>query len=271
MKIKKLYYLLALFIIGAISPDNCLCELQFSLNQSSFAWEIVKNDYSEFYSINRLIRMGIFTGGAGILANTSMDETLRDQQAYTRDQNSNDDGISTQKSFGEGIYLIPFCLAASMSDQLFNLTPAFTKSPIAKWGERTARSYLVGGPLVLTMQRLIGSSRPGENEKSSKWQPFKDSNGVSGHAFIGAVPFMHLARMNKRNKFFKYFFYLASTATAIFRVKDDQHYISQAFLGWYYAWEAADAIDDLEKKESAFNIKPLVGFESYGIKFSYRW
>ena len=40
---------------------------------------------------------------------------------------------------------------------------------------------------MLLMQRVTGASRAGESDSGSHWRPFHDSNGVSGHAFMGAV------------------------------------------------------------------------------------
>jgi hypothetical protein len=49
---------------------------------------------------------------------------------------------------------------------------------------------VVGAPPLYVMQQVTGSSRPGEGSAGSHWHFLNDNNGVSGHAFIGAVPFL---------------------------------------------------------------------------------
>ncbi len=67
-------------------------------------------------------------------------------------------------------------------------------------GVYASRAYLVGAPAMLLMQNVTGGSRPEEMDHGSKWDPFHDDNGVSGHAFMGAVPFLTLANMYDDNK-----------------------------------------------------------------------
>ena len=42
-----------------------------------------------------------------------------------------------------------------------------------------------------------GASRPADGQ-GSHWHMFNDNNGVSGHAFIGAIPFLAAAEMVER-------------------------------------------------------------------------
>ncbi|MEZ6069860.1 MAG: hypothetical protein R3C10_06170 [Pirellulales bacterium] len=93
---------------------------------------------------------------------------------------------------------------------------------------------------MLALQAVTGASRPGESTSESHWKPFDDNNGVSGHAFMGAIPFMSAAKMTD-NIWFKGALYAASALPAMSRVSDDDHYFSQAFLGWWMAYMAASA------------------------------
>src|SRR5204862_2978155 len=95
---------------------------------------------------------------------------------------------------------------------------------------------------MLLMQRVTGGSRPGENPWGSHWNFFKDSNGVSGDAFIGGVAFITAAKMSD-NLFLKTGFYALSVMPALGRVNDDAHYTSQAFLGYFLAYMACSAVD----------------------------
>ena len=66
---------------------------------------------------------------------------------------------------------------------------------LGEWGDRSLRGVLLGTPPLLITQRLLGGSRPGENREASEWQPFEDNNAVSGHAFMGAIPFLTAMQM----------------------------------------------------------------------------
>lgn len=230
-------------------------------------WADVKQDYNEFYSADRLIRMGmIFTGGA-IFAHTDIDQNFQDNNKYNIF--SVDDSYSV-KQFGEGKYLIPLSLISAGISSYLNDGSELTG--IGKWGERTARAYFVGGPLVLTTQWLTGASRPSEAPYKSDWKPLNDANGVSGHAFIGSVPFLTIAYMNKDNAFIKYSAYAASTLAALSRINDDRHYLSQAILGWYLGWESVDSVYSVESnKKNKVKIQPMAGVDSYGLQLSFNW
>ncbi len=108
-------------------------------------------------------------------------------------------------------------------------------------------AYLVGGPANLAMQRITGGSSPGESSDSSHWRPFNDDNGVSGHAFIGAVPFLTLAGMSD-SKFSVYLSYAASTLAGLSRINDNAHFPSQVFLGWFMAFEATGSVRESDKQ-----------------------
>jgi hypothetical protein len=56
-----------------------------------------------------------------------------------------------------------------------------------KWATRSLRTMLVGTPPLLVLQKVLGASRP--TEDNSRWHSFKDNNAVSGHSFMGVVPF----------------------------------------------------------------------------------
>lgn len=241
--------------------------ISFPVLSEQGVWADVKQDYDEFYSADRFIRMGIiFTGGA-ILANTDIDQNFQDNNKFNIF--SVDDSYSV-KQFGEGKYLIPLSLISAGISSYLNDGSELTG--IGKWGERTARAYFVGGPTVLATQWLTGASRPSEAPYKSDWKPLNDANGVSGHAFIGSVPFLTIAYMNKDNVFIKYSAYAASTLAALSRINDNQHYLSQAILGWYLGWESVDAVYSVDSKSNNnVHIQPMVGADSYGLQVSMQW
>lgn len=116
---------------------------------------------------------------------------------------------------------------------------------------------------MLFLQNAIGASRPKEDD--SNWRPFNDNNGVSGHSFMGAVPFITAAKMAD-NTYLKYFFYLGSMLTGWSRINDNSHYFSQAALGWWMAYLAADCGEkgDAEKKKVVIAPAPVAD----GVRFT---
>ena len=238
------------------------------LNISSVAVDTVVDDYKEFYSVTRLKRMGIVLGGGAVMAHTNVDQLFQKwSQSDVRSGGTND-AARVVKNFGEYRYLLPATLATAFIDNLFEGT-AYNRT-VGRWGKRTARAYLLGTPLLWASQSLIGASRP-EEHRGSKWRPFQDSNGVSGHAYVGAVPFLVMAGMSDDNRVLKSLFYAASTMTAISRINDNAHYLSQAALGWYLAWEAADTVLDRENREKSYAIRPMAVDDGYGISVGLNW
>ena len=99
---------------------------------------------------------------------------------------------------------------------------------------------------MLLLQRALGASRP--DEAGSHWQSFNDSNGVSGHSFMGAVPFLTAAEMID-NSYLKYTLYLGSTLAGLSRINDNDHYFSQAVLGWWIAYLSVNSTDRTDRRK----------------------
>jgi len=111
----------------------------------------------------------------------------------------------------------------------------------------------VGGPPALLWQHAIGASRPDEDD--SRWRPFEDNNGVSGHSFMGAVPFIAAAKMAE-NPSIRYSLYLGSMLCGWSRINDDRHYLSQAALGWWIAYLSVSCGERSEEREKDLIIRP---------------
>lgn len=171
----------------------------------------------------------------GLMANTSVDQSLRDlYQDKIRNENTN--FISkTTKLFGEGDIMIP--LMATLS----GFGSVLKNDELKDFGTNTLRAYLVGAPSMLLMQKITGGSRPDEISNASKWKFFKDENGVSGHAFMGSIPFLVLAK-STNNEYFSNFFKGISISTALSRINDDAHFPSQTLLGWYMGNIAVESV-----------------------------
>ena len=229
----------------------------------------VKDDYLEFYSRKRLLRMLAATGAGALMANTHIDQEIQDWYQHDARSSATDDLASVTKQFGEYKYVVPLLLVSGLAGHYLGESYDGAKG-VGAWGLRSMRAYLVGFPLQITAQYLTGASRPVEN-RGSDWRPFKDNNGVSGHAFIGAVPFLTLARMNDDNPYLKYFFYAASTLTGLSRINDNAHYFSQAVLGWYIAWEATGAVADRDREERRVSVGPALMGDTWGIEAAVNW
>lgn len=254
----KIYFLFIIFLIANTNLNADQLSNQ-DLEDYKSLREIIADDYLNFYSQDRLLRLGIGFGVGGIMANTNIDKNLQSwYQSNVRNHNT-DQVAKVSKLFGEGTIMIPVALLGSSLDYFY------PQNNVSKWGKKTCRVYLVGAPALLVMQRVTGGSRPGEADYNSRWHPFKDNNGVSGHAFMGAVPFLVLSNMYNDNHFIKYFTFLASFATAYSRVNDNAHYFSQALLGWYMAYESVGAVNDTDAHDS-FTVMPLMKKDYYGFQ-----
>lgn len=231
--------------------------------------ESVKRDHQRFYSRNRLLRLGVAFGSGAIMANTPADEEIQD---WYRDEvrgATTDDIGSAVKRFGEYKYMVPAAIGSAIIGSFIDFNDD-GRSLLGTWGKRATRAYLVGAPPLLLTQRLIGASRP-DAGKGSRWDPWKDDNGVSGHAFVGAVPFLTLGQMFDDNPAIKYLSYAASGIVAWSRINEDAHFTSQALLGWYLAWEASHAVFETDRNDTGLTLGPFLSGDGYGAALNLRW
>ncbi len=105
--------------------------------------------------------------------------------------------------------------------------------------------------------------------RGSYWRPFHNSHGASGDAFIGAVPFITAADMTD-NYFLKAAFFLGSAMVAFERVDVNQHYLSQAILGWSLGYMAATAVGKTEHDDRAVMFGPVVTPDLVGVGIDIR-
>jgi len=231
-----------------------------------FTMENLSKNSSQFYTSERLSRMGLGFLSMGLVANSSVDQKIQDwYQQDIRDEKT-DLWSKRAKRFGEGEYLLPLALLAG------GLCYRNRDLSVGRWGLNAAHAYLVGLPPMWTMQYMTGGSRPNESDDGdSHWQPTQDDNGVSGHAFVGAVPFLTLAKMANNQKPLQYLAYAMSVLTAWSRVNDNAHYTSQAILGWYMAYESVDAVFDRSSEADNLTVSPMVSQQSYGLVFRLKW
>ena len=224
--------------------------------------ETIEKDYENMYlSPPRLLRFGIAFGTGAVMANTHIDRNIQDWYQDHERTRGTDHVAKVAKFFGEGAAMIPVSIGAALLGD--KLGSADGDSPISRWGERTARAYLTGAPALLLTQWVTGGDRPDTGD--SRWKPFVHDHGVSGHAFIGAVPFITAGRLFEDNLLARYTLYAASALPAWSRINDNAHYASQAFLGWFLAWEAAGAVVQTDGKDRRVSLAPTITADGYGL------
>jgi len=224
--------------------------------------DTVYEDYRNFYSGENLGKLAIGLGVAGVLANTSADREIQNWYQESVRNKDTDNFSRVVKTFGEGMITIPLYLGAVLLGELAK--DIKLGSMTGEWGERSLRTLLVGAPPMLFLQIALGASRPEEDD--SHWRPFKDNNAVSGHGFMGAVPFIIAAKMTD-NPYLRYCLYLVSTLCGLSRINDNAHYFSQAALGWWMAYLAATSVD--RKRE--VTIAPAFIHNGIGVTVAFRF
>ena len=224
----------------------------------------VVSDHRHFYDLQsfRLLASGFLIGGA--IANTQLDQQLHDHFQVSVAGATSDDWsefLHADKELGNGRYTLPLFATAWALGASFEDSPLLVTS--GRWGERSLRSFLIGAPPLMLAQRLTGGSRPSEKDRDSRWLPFQDNNGVSGHAFMASLPFINAAKMT-HNRWLKASLYAGSLVGPLSRVNDDAHYPSQVALGWWMAFVAASAVDRTERSEGRMRFLPYVADGGYG-------
>ena len=227
----------------------------------------VRSDYENFYNWPGLQNLALGVAVAGVLANTSADQGFRDWyqgRVHTSDLTTIG---SYCKWLGEGEIVIPAFAGLAVVGAMTDNTPA--GGFLAEFAGRTTRGYLVGLPPLVLGQALLGSSRPGPDGDRSHWHPFQADNGISGHAFVGAVPFITAAKLTD-NVWVKGGLYGLSTVTGWSRIEHDQHYLSQVLLGWWMAYLACTAVDKPLDLEKPYALAPFVTPEGVGVNVVFR-
>lgn len=200
--------------------------------------------------------------GASVLANTSLDHDFRNWYQEDVRSESSDDFAQVWRRGGDGRYLVPAFGFMAFLGRKYEHT--LCGSVLGELGFRTERAYLVGTPSMLFLQYGLGAARPGESKYESRWTPFEECHGVSGHAFIGAVPFITAAQMTE-NPWLKTGLYACSLFPTWCRLDQDSHYLSQCWLGWWMAYLACRAVSNTERQFDQLTLMPVATPEMVGI------
>ena len=227
----------------------------------------VFRDYVNYYSRDTLGEFVVILAPAAVFANTDFDADVGNwYQEHVRSNDTNR-AADVFRPLGNGYYTIPAYVSAKLLGEYFDDWPGMAL--LGEFGDRATRALLVGGPPLVALQYLTGGGRPSDIEDESYWRPFRGSHGASGHAFMGAVPFLTLAGMTD-DPLAKCFFYACSPWTGISRINDNLHYLSQVWLGWWMAYLACDAVNKTEKEKGPLLVTPLCTPEMTGVGVVYQ-
>ena len=171
----------------------------------SRSYETVKTDLGNFYlDRENLTRLGIGVAGAAVFANTGMDRYIRNKYQDELRSNGTDEATKIFNISGTALALViaPVYLGTYGAGKLLH------NSTMVEWAQKSFRATVVGGPALVFLAGATGADRPTEGD--SHWKPFQNFHGVSGHSYIGGIPFITAAKMSE-NPYQKAIFYGLST------------------------------------------------------------
>ena len=213
---------------------RCFAEDNGAISRS---YEAVKTDLGNFYlDRENLTRLGIGVAGTAVFANTGMDRYIRNTYQDNLRSNGTNEATKIFNMSDTALFLatVPVYIGTYGTGLLLH------NPTMEEWALKSLRATVVGAPALVFLATATGGDRP--TEGNSHWKPFQNFHGVSGHAYVGAVPFITAAKMSE-NPYQKVLLYGLSTFTALSRINDDKHYFSQVALGWYIAYLSCAVVE----------------------------
>lgn len=229
-------------------------------------YDDVVQDYKNFYSKKTFNNSFIWLAIGSILANTKADHKFSHWYANNIRSEKLDRWSGEFRHYGNGQETLPILFGSALIGYGLEHYGIDGNGYIYDWSSKSLRSMIVGAPVLLLSQRALGAGRHTDDD-DSYWKPFNDTNGVSGHAFMGAIPFITAAQMVD-DKALKTALYFGSTLCAWSRLNDDDHYLSQVIMGWGLAYVSTLAVFD---RESPIILAPFVDDGRFGITFTVKF
>lgn len=217
-------------------------------------WQHIASDYINFYRWHNLAKVGYGVIGSAVFANSRLDEHINAYYQRHFVSSGTDSMARVFKHPGNNSTLLWYLGAGGAGLVLSHWSP---NNVIYAWSTRVLRSVLVGAPPVLLLQRVLGSKRP---TAGSQWQPFVAEHAVSGHAFLGSLPFITAAQMTSHRSL-KILLYGLSTLTGWTRLNDNAHYFSQVVFGWWMGYLAVSSVSRSQMQSTAKHVQwsPYIG------------
>jgi membrane-associated phospholipid phosphatase len=251
---------------STVSAENAWPDTAW--NRARILGRRMTDDQWNFYDVDTLAPLAISLGGAAILANSSTD---REFAEWYQDKVFNDDtdkASSWVKWIGDGYYTLPAYAVLTALSLYPHEIPGL--EPLETWGERSLRATVVGVLPLVFLQRAVGTGRPTRAVDNDRWDFWSYPNGVSGHTFIAAVPFLTAARMVD-DPLLKAALYVGSGLTGWSRINDNDHYLSQVLVGWFLAYLSVEAVFDTDDQSAHWELVPIPAQHGQGIGLEYRY
>ncbi len=220
------------------------------LSVSPNSYNSLKDDIQNI-NLTHVMSMQASYLAAYIMANSHLDLNLYSQCQEQFSSPTINNIAKYTKTLGEINLILGYSTALCVLEFIDkNITP-FPKATYAL--EQIMKAYIIGGPICLISQRIIGAPRPVKS-KDSSWNFGATSTGVSGHALFSAIPFFVLSNLS--NKFSSRAI-LSSIALlgGFSRIIHKAHYPSQVLLGWMIAKNAADVVTAPATSSKSMNNK----------------
>jgi hypothetical protein len=229
--------------------------------------DLAVDDYRNYYSPRGLGGLALGIGLAAPLANTQADIAVRNWYQDKIRSSAANRAADVITYAGQLWLVLPVGLeaAAWMGHAADDYR---TDGGLYEWSNRCLRSILVGVPPMVSLYVILGSSRPDRHD--SAWHPFEDIHGVSGHTFMGALPFLTAAAMTDNN-LLKGSLFLGSFLTGWARINNDRHYLSQVALGWWMACLSVTSVDETNWARRSWSIAPTWVSDGPGVAVQFRY
>jgi hypothetical protein len=229
----------------------------------------IANDYHTYYEYSKFNEFLFALAVSGTLANSDLDQEIF-QDLLHDDLNSHSSNkvfnqFNNAGGYSQLRYAVPFYFASMLAGNA--LSESSTDNVLELWGSNALRTVILGAPQQLFFSYATGGQRPSEGD--SNWDLFNGDNGVSGHAFYGAVPFLTAAQLTSNN-YIKTSWIIASMLPGLSRVNNNKHYMSQVFLGWSLALVSSNAVFQVDYGLD-IKITPLVSEDGMLVGIQYRF
>ncbi len=242
-------FLLLLLIIPIF---KCSITAQNKYNLSQFGSEslqFIKQPTK--WESNDWLKLGLISAGTILIMQTDL--TVREE--FLKDKTYNESfPIEAGRIWGE-VYTTVFITGS------FGLHGLITNDlSTKKIGFEIVQSAIYAGVITQFLKVAVGRARPLTNRGSATYHQFTllddDFHSLpSGHTTL-AFSLSTVLSKNSKTDFLKIISYLPAVLTAVSRIYQDKHWVSDVFLGGIIGYFAAEFITDVHEKNNGAKIVP---------------